>query len=315
LVLIFKDYILIPGFLVLSYFLIYIYNIYFLKNNLIDKVNDRSSHVSVATRSGGIAVFCSIFIISFLFYLMGNEIYDFSIIVSLSLLTVVGLYDDIYKMDFKLKFIFQIIAAKILIDNGLIIDNLHGVLGIDELSRIVAQLITIFIIVAIVNAINFVDGIDGLAASIVIIFVCSFEFFSSQISPYLNFSALIILSLIPLLYFNFKKENKVFLGDSGSLFLGGVVSIYTVFIMSNNYIIKPQFDLHKILFFISILIYPVTDITRIFFMRILKGKSPFIADKNHIHHLVFNKLKNHFKTTCFILLSSIIFIFLIQIIF
>ena len=53
---------------------------------------------------------------------------------------IVGLYDDIYKLDFKLKFIFQIIAAKIIIDNGLIIDNLHGMLGVFELNRIIAQL-------------------------------------------------------------------------------------------------------------------------------------------------------------------------------
>ena len=59
---------------------------------------------------------------------------------------------NIYQLDFKLKFIFQIIAAKIIIDNGLLIDNLHGVLGFYELNRIVAQLITIFFIVAIINA-------------------------------------------------------------------------------------------------------------------------------------------------------------------
>ena len=59
---------------------------------------------------------------------------------------IVGLYDDINKLDFKLKFIFQIIAAKIIIDNGLIIDNLHGIFGVYELNRIVAQLLTVFLL-------------------------------------------------------------------------------------------------------------------------------------------------------------------------
>ena len=77
-------------------------------------------------------------------------------------MVIVGLYDDIYKLDFKLKFIFQIIAAKIIIDSGLIIDNLQ-VLGVFEINRIIAQILTIFIIVSIINAINFIDGIDGLA--------------------------------------------------------------------------------------------------------------------------------------------------------
>ena len=103
--------------------------------------------------------------------------------VSLSLLTVVGLYDDLYNIDFKLKFIFQIIAAKIIVDNGLIIDNLHGVLYIFEINRLLANLLTIFIIVAIINAINFIDGIDGLAISIVLIFICLFELFSNNITP------------------------------------------------------------------------------------------------------------------------------------
>ena len=74
--------------------------------------------------------------------------FDYSIMVPISLLVVVGLYDDIYNVDFKLKFIFQIIAAKMIIDNGLIIDNFHGILGIFEINRIIAQVITIFVVVA-----------------------------------------------------------------------------------------------------------------------------------------------------------------------
>ena len=97
--------------------------------------------------------------------------------VPLSLLVAVGLYDDIYKLDFKLKFIFQIIAAKIIIDSGLIIENLHGFMGIYEIGRVFGHLLTIFIIVSIVNSINFIDGIDGLALSVIIVFISAFEFF------------------------------------------------------------------------------------------------------------------------------------------
>ena len=114
---------------------------------------------------------------------------------------VVGLYDDIYKLDFKLKFIFQIIVAKIIIDNGLIIDNLHGIFGIYELSRILGQLLTIFIIVAIINSINFIDGIDGLAISVVSIFLLSFELFSAISSDFLYLTLIILPSLVPLYFF------------------------------------------------------------------------------------------------------------------
>lgn len=268
-----------------------------------------------ATRTGGISLFMSLFLISIYFYISGFDLFDYSLLMPLSILLVVGFYDDIYQVDFKLKFIFQIIAAKIIIDTGLIIDNFHGVLGIDELNRALAQVFTIFVIVAIINSINFIDGIDGLALSVTIFFIFCYEFFINSFNPYQIFSLMLISSLIPLYYFNFRKENKVFLGDSGSLFIGGAISILTIYILSNDYIIKSEFDLHKILFVISILFYPIIDIIRIFFLRLIKGKSPFIADKNHIHHFIFGRTNNHKLTTLIIITTSICFFIFVQIIF
>ena len=296
----------------LSFILHYLFHKIYVKKNIIDRVNNRSSHRSLATRSGGLSIFITIFLVSFFYYIKGITIYDYSILVSLSLLTVVGLYDDLYNIDFKLKFIFQIIAAKIIVDNGLIIDNLHGVLYIFEINRLLANLLTIFIIVAIINAINFIDGIDGLAISIVLIFICLFELFSNNITPFLNFSILLSVSTIFLIYFNLRKDNKIFLGDSGSHFFGGVISIYTIYILSQDYIIKESYDLHKILFVISILSYPIIDIIRVVFLRIRKGKSPFEADKNHIHHLILKKTKSHLITTISIIIFTIIILLLLQ---
>ena len=309
------DLMLVSISFILSCFTIYLSHKYFLQNNYIDKVNNRSSHSSIATRTGGVSLFSTLFLISVYFYLTGYEVYEFSLLIPLSILMVVGLYDDINGVDFKLKFIFQIIAAKIIIDNGLIIDNLHGFAGIYELSRIAAQILTIFIIVAIINSINFIDGIDGLAISVMILFIIGFEFFAISPTSYLNLSTILIASLAPLYYFNYRKKNKIFLGDSGSLFLGGIVSVYVVYALSNNYIIKSEFDLHKIVFIFSILVYPIIDITRIFFMRILNGKSPFQPDKKHLHHLLLKKTKKHSTTTFIIVSSSIFFIILSQIIF
>lgn len=298
-----------------SFLMIIVCQKIFLKQNIIDQKNNRSSHNVLATRSGGVSIFLIVFVVSIINYIQGNEIYDFSLIIPLSLLMVVGLYDDLYKLDFKLKFIFQIIAAKIIIDNGLIIDNLHGVLGIFELNRILAQLFTILIIVSIINAVNFIDGIDGLAISVFMIFMIFFEFFSAKPSLLSNLTYLFLLSVVPLYYYNFKKKNKVFLGDSGSLFLGGTVSIYVIFSLTNLYVIKEEFDLHKIIFVISILIYPILDIVRVFFIRLLNGKSPFIADRNHIHHLILNNTNSHLKTTVIIVSFSLLFLFIVQSIF
>ncbi len=310
-----SQFILIVSVFICSVFLLKSFQLFFLRKNIIDEIKIRSSHKTIATRSGGIAIFLSVFLISIFNYISSNEIYNFSFLIPLSLLLFIGLYDDVYKLDFKLKFIFQIIAAKIIIDNGLIIDNLHGVFGIYELNRIFGQMITIFFIVAIINAINFIDGIDGLAISSVTLFIFLFEFLSLKDSIFINFSIIIISAILPLYYFNFKKKNKIFLGDSGSLFLGGVVSIYILHILSQNYLIKEAFDIHKILFVISVLFFPIVDIIRVVFIRLYNKKSPFIADKKHIHHLVNQKTKNHFFSVFIIISSSMVAFILIHLIF
>jgi UDP-GlcNAc:undecaprenyl-phosphate GlcNAc-1-phosphate transferase len=287
----------------------------FIKKNIIDKINDRSSHSVIATRSGGIAIFSTLFVVSTYNYFNSIEIFDYSLIIPISLMLIVGLYDDIYKLDFKLKFIFQIIAAKIIIDYGLIIDNLHGVFGIYELNRIIAQLLTIFFIVAVINSINFIDGIDGLAISIVSLFIVYFEFFSNSNTDFINLSLIIVCSILPMFYFNFRKDRKVFLGDSGSLLLGTLISIYVIHILSQQYIIKDEYDIHKIFFVISILSYPILDITRVIFKRVIEGRSPFEADKSHIHHIVLSKVKSHSLTTLSIVVGSILMLIFVQFLF
>ena len=128
-------------------------------------------------------------------------------------------------------------------------------------------------------------------------------------------SLIVLFSTLPLLYFNFKKKGKIFLGDAGSHFLGGVVSILVLYVLSQDYLIKPQFDINKILFILSILSYPIFDIIRVSSIRVLNGKSPFVADKNHIHHIILKKLGNHLYTSLMILILSFVFTILMQLIF
>jgi len=284
----------------------------FLSKGIVDKINHRSSHSTTATRTGGLSIVTTIMILTFYFYLSGNDTYNFSLLIPLIILLSIGLYDDIYNIDFILKFIFQIIAAKLIVDSGLIVDNFHGLFGMFEINRLIAHIITIFIIVAIINAINFIDGVDGLAITIVSFFILLFESFSSSTTPYIYLSTIIVLTILPLYYYNYRKKNKVFLGDSGSLFLGGLVSIYTLHILSNDYVIQDKFDINKIIFVFSILSYPIIDFTRIFFKRIIDGRSPFVADKNHIHHKLLNYYNSHIVVVTIIISSSIIIFVLSQ---
>ena len=254
-----------------------------------DDFNFRSSHNTLATRTGGIGVFSTLLIISLFFYFQGIEIFDYSLFVPLSIMFVVGVYDDFYKADFKLKFFLQIIVAKILIDQGFVISNYHGLFGLYEIPWLIAQASTIFVFLVVVNAINFIDGIDGLAISEVVKIILILELFSLNFTDLSNLGILVVCSLLPLYYFNFKKTKKIFLGDGGSMLLGTLVMVYILYLLGDNYTFKNPIQINKTLFSVLVLVYPLTDLLRVFILRLKQGKSPFVADQNHIHHILHKK--------------------------
>ena len=256
-----------------------------------DDFNHRSSHKTLATRTGGIGVFLTVLIVSLYYYFQGIELFDYSLFIPLGIMFVIGVYDDLYNADFKLKFFLQIIVAKILIDQGYIISNFNGLFGLYEVPWLLAQASTIFVFLVVVNAINFIDGIDGLAVTEVIKIIVIFEFFSSGLTALAPLGLLIITSILPLYYFNFKKKRKVFLGDGGSMLLGTLIMVYVLYGLGNNYSFKQGLFMNKTLFVVITLIYPLFDLLRVFIIRIKNRKSPFHPDQNHIHHLLLNKGK------------------------
>ena len=289
-----------------SYFL----RLWFTKLQKFDTINHRSVHNSKATKTGGMAVFLTLFVFSLYHYFYKIEIFDFSLLIPLSIMFVVGVYDDFYNADFKLKFFLQIIVAKILIDQGLVIDNFYGVLGINEIPRLASQIFTTFVFLVIVNAINFMDGIDGLAITETIKVILLVEFFSTQTTPYFSLGMVVVLSLLPLYYFNFKKNYKVFLGDAGSLFLGTLIAIYLFHVLGPQYQLKSTFDANKPLLTVTLIVYPLIDLLRVFIIRIRLKKSPFSPDRNHLHHLLISKGFSHFTIVFLILIISLLMLIL-----
>ncbi len=287
-----------------SIFLNTFFQNYFIKKNKFDEIKSRSAHKGYATRSGGIGIFTNLFLIILYFYILSNQFFDFSILIPIGILFTVGLYDDIYQVDFKLKFIFQLIVAKIMIDQGIIIESFNGFLGIYEIPYLLSQLITIFFIVFIINATNFTDGIDGLAITetvkclMIVIFIGSEWSFNGYYFVFL----IIILSVLPLYYFNFKRNYKVFLGDSGSLVLGGIVSIAIIVLLNDS---VDSIIINSIPFPILIIfcyLYPIVDTTYVIIKRIINGHSPFIADKLHLHHILISRGMSHNK--CLLIISG-----------
>ena len=285
---------------ILTYFIQKIF-IHFKK---FDDFNHRSSHKTLATRTGGIGVFGTLLIISLYYYFNKIELFDYSLFIPLSIMFIVGVYDDFYNADFKLKFLLQIIVAKIIIDQGYVISNYHGLFGLYEVPWLLAQLSTVFVFLVIINAINFIDGIDGLAITEVIKTIVLIEFFSGNQTSLNPLVTLLILSLLPLYYFNFKKKGKVFLGDGGSLLLGTIVSIYIFYILGPEYSLKEGFQINKTLFAVLVILYPLVDLLRVFFLRIKDGKSPFDADQKHLHHMINKKIKKHFFVVVYVLIAE-----------
>jgi len=257
-----------------------------------DDFNYRSTHKTLATRTGGIGIFLTVLIISLFYYFQGIEIFDYSLFIPLGIMFVIGVYDDLYNADFKLKFLLQIIVAKILIDQGYIISNYYGLFGLYEVPWLLAQASTVFVFLVVVNAINFIDGIDGLAITEVIKIILVFEFFSAGLTALAPLGLLIVSSILPLYYYNFKKKRKVFLGDGGSMLLGTLIMIYTLQTLSQDYSFASSFKINKTLYVLIVLIYPLFDLLRVFILRLKDGNSPFVADNRHIHHLIYNKIPN-----------------------
>ena len=124
-------------------------------------------------------------------------------------------------------------------------------------------------------------------------------------------SLMLISSIIPLYYFNFKKKTKVFIGDGGSLFLGKIVSIYCFYILGDLFTFKTGFYINKTLFSILVSLYPIIDLLRVFLIRIKNKRSPFEPDMKHLHHLLIQKFhKSH--SVLIIVISYLFLVFFIS---
>ena len=158
--------------------------------------------------------------------------------------------------------------------------------------------LSFFVGVFMINAFNLCDGIDGLAAMLgIVISVCyGAIFYIIGDYLFLSFSVILIGCLFAFLRFNLPHKNKVFMGDTGSLFLGFVFYLFTLYFVTNESVILSVFVPHKSLVSLAalcIFIVPILDSGSVFFSRVWHKKSPFKPDNNHVHHLVLHFTKNH----------------------
>ncbi len=278
---------------------------------LYDKPNSRKLHTTKIPRLGGIGIFVS-FLLSIWFVIPDQSLPNARFLYSaLLLLFFSGLKDDIVVMSPINKLLIQLFAASLItIGQGITIDHFHGILGINEITYPASITLSIFTIIVITNSINLIDGVDGLAGGIGFITALAFALWFNNIgqSGFALMAFALSGALLGFLLFNFNPA-KIFMGDAGSLTVGFLLSIFAIKFISINSPIS-NFE-NKILsapaIAISILIVPLYDTLRVFIIRTIKRKSPFVADRNHVHHILLKIGLNH-KMVCYTLYAiSILF--------
>jgi len=259
-------------------------------------------HKSLTPRLGGLAIFAGFFSALTIF----GEL-DFGVqqlLAGAIIIFFIGLKDDIVSVSAFKKFFVQILAAGIVMFmGGIRITDFHGVLGLHQLDEGVSYTFTFFVIIGITNAINLIDGVDGLAGTIIAIICVSFGFFFYSYQSLYSFAyayvaASLLGSILGFLRYNLQNA-IIFMGDTGSLICGFIISVMAIqFIEIKTSEASPSIA-------VAILFIPILDTLRVFLLRILNGISPFIPDKNHIHHRLNALGLTHLKTVFILALVNI----------
>ncbi len=289
---------------------------FLIKKDIVDKPNgeERRIHNEPIPRMGGIIIFTATFIITFAFY---HDIYSKILFIAGAIIIfALGFIDDIKAVRWHKKFIFQSLSAVFLIlflqTNDLTVIKLFGF----TLLPGIGYLVLFLLIVGLLNAFNFMDGLDGLVTgySLIVAAMCFLLNINREFSFVSYLSAAIIGSTLGFLKFN-EYPARIFLGDSGALTLGYLISGLVILlsgVVSENPGINPQSYSHTIdlTFIIIALALPIADTIRVMFVRIKQRRHLFLADSNHLHHILYNKEIKHKTVVLMIHLMSVIFVLL-----
>ena len=229
----------------------------------------------------------------------------------------IGIKDDILVTAPMVKLAGQLIAVIIVVGlGGLTITDFHGFFGLQP-DPFWGTILTLVGMVFLINGFNLIDGIDGLAAITGIIVMLSFSswYFINEDYHIPTLAAALIGGLFAFAYYNiFSKSQKIFMGDTGSLVLGFLVAVVAVHFSEFN---KPD-NRHELIYdmnsapavAMAILIVPIVDTLRVFMLRVSQGNSPFMADKNHIHHRMLALGLSHLQISLIVGAVNIAFVIL-----
>ena len=280
---------------------------------LFEPFDERRIHTKTVPPMGGVAIFIGFTLSS----IIATDGISFDalkyIIASVIIMFFIGLKDDLMDISARKKLMVQVFAAVILITLGNVrFTNLHGILGSGEIGYITSIILSIFAMVVIINSFNLIDGIDGLASGLAMIAATAFGiwFFIAGNIQFAILSFALVGSLIGFFIYNvFGHRNKLFMGDTGSLIIGLVISALVVKFNEFNiniteyYVIKAAPAVS-----FAIIIVPLVDTLRVMTIRIYNKQSPFSPDNNHIHHRLLGLVSSHLMVTLIILSINVLFI-------
>ncbi len=275
----------------------------------------RRSHDSPIPRLGGIAIFAGV-VLSVTVWTPFNVFADLQyILAALVVIFLIGFRDDIQPISPKYKLLGQVLAAAIIVFKAHIrLTSLYGILGVYEIPFIPSVALSMFTIIVIINAFNLIDGINGLSGSITVLITLTIGIWFLLIGrleiAVLAFS--LAASVIAFLYYNVTPA-RIIMGDTGALLNGLVCSILTIkFIELNRGLTNSPYSLKAVpAVAVGILILPLFDTLRVFTMRIARGRSPLVADRNHIHHLLIDAGLSHMQATGVLVCVNALFIFMV----
>jgi UDP-GlcNAc:undecaprenyl-phosphate/decaprenyl-phosphate GlcNAc-1-phosphate transferase len=283
--------------------------------NLCCSPNGRTSHTSSTPNLGGIAVFVALILSTVIF---AGTYFKFElkyIISGLIIVFFVGIKDDILIIAPMKKMSGQIFAVILIaVFAEIRITNLYGLFHVGQLPYGASILLTVFVFIVIINGFNLIDGIDGLASGIGILSSAVFGiwFWITGNIGYTILSFSFVGTLAAFFWFNvFGKTNKIFLGDTGSLVIGFVIGILACRFLQLGLVAQGTAFIESapsVVF--SILVIPLFDSLRVFILRVKQGKSPFKADRQHIHHRLLQLGCTHLQATAILIAVNLFFIVL-----
>jgi UDP-N-acetylmuramyl pentapeptide phosphotransferase/UDP-N-acetylglucosamine-1-phosphate transferase len=284
---------------------------------LFEKMSDRSSHSQHVPSFGGVTFFIILIIslsIAEQFFVTSRAMF---LIPSCLVIFFTGLKDDMTGISPWNKIMMQVIATTMLfLSPDFQITNLHGFLGIHEIPHWICIPLAFLVVVFYINAYNLIDGIDGLASLLGALFFTFFAMTYYSLEDYMMMSVCLSMvgSFIAFLRYNLSTDKRIFLGDTGSLFIGFLVAAIVINILTKDYHkdLNMSYISNFPLLMISALFVPVFDSIRVFIIRIQNNRNPFRPDRTHIHHVILDYFKLSHRRASFYIVSTNALILLIM---